>query len=216
MKQPDLEARISAAFKDGAKSGDFEPLIADAEAASTAAIAAAKRARDRALDPGTPATEVVAARRASEDASFVSDRMQVAAARLRERHRAVAAKEQDARRTIAYNKVVRERDKLAAELASVYPAMAAQLADLLHRIAANNREIAATKLPEGGSRILESELVARNLRGFVLGSQAISIIEETRLPAWEGDAHRRYVYNASDIPMTLTMMRQSDVKIVKV
>ena len=94
--------------------------------------------------------------------------------------------------------------------------MAAQLADLLHRIVANNREIAATKLPENGSRILESELVARGLRGFVLGDPAVSIVEETRLPAWQRDAHRPYVYNASDIPMTLTMMRQPDVKIVKV
>ena len=128
----------------------------------------------------------------------------------------MAAKEEDARRTIAYNKVVRERDKLAAELASVYPAMAAQLADLLHRIVANNREIAATKLPENGSRIVESELVARNLRGFALGDPAVSIVEETRLPAWQRDPHHPYVYNASDTPMTLTMMRQPDVKIVKV
>ena len=139
-----------------------------------------------------------------------------ATVRLHDRHRVIVAREEDARRRIEYERVSLERDKLAKELAETYPPLAAQLADLLHRIAANNREIAATRLPEGGSRILECELVARNLRGFPLGSQAISIIEETRLPAWEGDAHRRYVYNASDIPMTLTMMRQSDVKIVKV
>ena len=91
-----------------------------------------------------------------------------------------------------------ERDKLAKELADVYPVLTATLADLLHRVAQNNHEIAAVRLPECHSRILEAELVARNIRGFPLGSSAVSIIEQTQLPAWENDVHKPYAYIVSD------------------
>lgn len=105
-----------------------------------------------------------------EDAAFTADRLGVATERLRERHREVQHREENARRKLAYNKVVSARDALAKELAAVYPPAAAQLAELMQRIDANDREVAhlnSGRLPEGAERILVAELSARGMKGFV-------------------------------------------------
>ena len=65
--------------------------------------------------------------------------------RLRERLTEVQAAEENDRRRAAYEEARAERDELAAELARVYPPLAAQLADLLDRIEHMN----AHALPRG-------------------------------------------------------------------
>ena len=208
MKQPDLDERIANAFKDGAKSEDFEPLLRDVEAASSAATAASARARTRALDPTLRAAEAATARRESDDATFASDRLQAATVRLRDRHKQVSAAEENARRVIAYNEAIAARDVLAEELKQKYPTLVAQLVELLTRMHANNNEVARVnnRLPDGGSRVLDAELVARGLSGFPLGTSAISIVEGTRLPNFVSDVHKPYAYIVSDVPMTATVM----------
>jgi hypothetical protein len=65
-----------------------------------------------------------------------------------------------------YDKAKTERDKLAAELADTYPAIARQLSELLTRIAANAREIEYINthaLPSDGERLFVAELVAPGL-----------------------------------------------------
>ena len=91
-----LDSRISNAFTPDAKSEDFEPLINDAVAAAKKADATAADARERALDPRCPPNEVASARAEMEDAQFRSDRLGVAVKRLRDRHRVVAAAEENA------------------------------------------------------------------------------------------------------------------------
>jgi hypothetical protein len=66
----ELEARIAAAFTDGAKSEDIGRLLPEVEAAANAADAVAKEARTRALDPLLPSDGVTLARREMDDASF--------------------------------------------------------------------------------------------------------------------------------------------------
>jgi hypothetical protein len=51
------------------------------------------------------------------------------------------AAEEDARRRATYERVKAERDKLAAELAELYPAIEDKLAELLERIDANDPQI---------------------------------------------------------------------------
>ena len=69
------------------------------------------------------------ARRQSEDAAFRRDRLQTAVVRLRERRDELREQEEDERRRVAYDKAKTERDKLAAELADTYPAIARQLSE---------------------------------------------------------------------------------------
>jgi hypothetical protein len=204
-----LEDRIQAAFADQAKSEDFEPLIADVTHAAKAASASAAQARDRALDPTTPAAEVASTRREMEDAIITFDRLQVAVKKLHDRHRAVLHAEENARRKLAYDKVLQVRDALAKELAKLYPPVAAQLADLMARIAANDREVTAinARLPDGAQGILVAELIARGMLGWVNnGVQAPSIVAELRLPAFHPNVHAPYAWSA-DAPVQMLRIR---------
>ena len=172
-------------------------LIAEAEAAAVASGDAAERARTRALDPALSAADVAAARRDMEDAAFRRDRMQVAVQRLGERLREVRRQEDQARRRAAYDAALVERDKLASELAAVYPGIAAQLADVVARIAANDAVIEGInrkQLPDGADRLACAEVVARQLRGgFVDGTAHVPrITEQLRLPAFYYSAHEAY------------------------
>jgi hypothetical protein len=136
-----LDERIAAAFGDGAKSEDVAALIKEAEAASLSSDETAKQVRTRALDPSLLTNEIEEARLQMDDAAFRRERLQMAVTRLRERLKQVKVEEEDQQRWLAYEKAKNERDKLAAELAKIYPAFANKLADLFQRIAANDREV---------------------------------------------------------------------------
>jgi hypothetical protein len=136
-----LDKRIAAAFGDGAKSEDVSALIKEAKAASLLCNDTAERARKRALDPVLSVNDVADARRQMEDAAFRCDRLQAAVKRLGERLEEVKAQEENQQRQLVYERVRQERDQLAAELSAIYPALAHKLAELLPRIAANDREV---------------------------------------------------------------------------
>jgi hypothetical protein len=161
-------------------------------------VLAAERARNRALDPVLSTKQVQEARRQMEDAAFRRERLQAAMTRLRERLEELGEEEEDERRWVAYDKARTERDKLAAELANVYPGIEQKLRELLPRIAANDREVEyinAHALPSSGERLLEAELVARGLSGFVEnGVQIPRITHELRLPAFERSQFAPYAW----------------------
>ena len=197
----DLDDRIAAAFADGAKSNDVATLIKDTENATASASDVAEQARNHALDPTLSNSELNDARKCMDDAAFRCDRLQAAMGELRERLAQLKDQEENARRQVAYDKVKAVRDDLAKELADLYPAFAQKLAELLPRIAANDREIEYINghaLPSGAKRLLVAELVARGLEGFMHNSIAIpSLMEELCLPAFECSAHDRYAWPRS-------------------
>jgi hypothetical protein len=101
------------------------------------------------------------------------------------------------RRQAAYDRIKAERDVLADELARVYPPLAAQLIDLLGRLAANDQQVEITnrRLPDGSERLLVAELVARGLGGFMSNSvQAPSIVTAVRLPSFARDRHEPFAW----------------------
>jgi hypothetical protein len=201
----DLSDRIAAAFGNGANSGGVAALIEEAEAAALSSGETAERARKRAFDPVLSTKEVQEARRAMEDAAFRRERLQIAVTRLRERLEEVRAQEEDQRRRVAYDRVKAERDRLAAELAAIYPDIEQKLRDLLPRIAANDREVEYINghaLPGDGERLLVAEQVARGLRGFVENSVQIPRITTTlRLPAFEYSPHEPYTWPSAQRPI---------------
>jgi len=184
---PDLDDRI-AAFADGAKSSDVVALIKQAERAAKSAADAAELARKFALDPALSAHDVADARRAMDDAAFKRDRLQAAVTRLGERLEQLKDQEENARRQAAYDKARVVRDQLSAELTELYPAVAPKLADVVARVAANDRDIEFIndhKLPKGAERLLTAELVARGLPGWVVNSiHAPRIVDLLHLPPW--------------------------------
>ena len=164
---------------------------------SVASEEAAEQARTRALDPALSPAEVAKARREMEDAAFRHDRMQVAVQKLGGRRKELQWREEDQRRQVAYDRVRAERDALAEELERVYPPVAAQLIDLLGRIAANDREVEVinNRLPSGSGRLLVAELVARGLGGFVQNSVEVpSIVRSVRLPTFERSVHEPFAW----------------------
>jgi hypothetical protein len=184
-----LEERIAEAFVVGAKSDNVCSLIGEVEAAASAAGAVADLARERALEPTLSTGDVATARREMEDAAFRRDRMQVAVIKLGERLRELRAQEEEQRRWLAYEMARAERDKLAAELKNLYPAVAANLADLMARIEANDREVERINTqarPNGSEWLLSAEMAARGLNGFNDGATNISrITRDLRLPSFE-------------------------------
>jgi hypothetical protein len=195
-----LDDRIAAAFGEGAKSDDFASLIQDAEAAAITADDVALQAKDRALDPAQPAANVATARREMDDAVFRRDRLQMAVKRLRERLLVVRAAEENQRRQRDYEKAIVVRDELAKELTRVYPAAATQLADLMCRIDASDRDIAVinSRLPEGAERILVAELTARGIMWLGRNSEIPSIVNDLRLPAFHFDQSASYTWPRKD------------------
>ena len=192
----DLDGRIAAAFRDGQISTDVAALIAEVEAALLSSNEVAERARERALDPELSAGEVVEARRAMEDAAFARDRLSVAVPRLQQRLKQLLAAEEDARRRVAYDRAKAERDKLAAELAEIYPAFERQLGDLLPRIEANDQRIERINahLPKGAKPLRVSELAARELTNFIVdGIERVPrVTTDLRLPAFRFDKFDPY------------------------
>jgi hypothetical protein len=194
-----LDKRIAGAFNGGAASADFAPLIKEVEAAVVSAESRAQNARARALDPALSAADATAARREMEDASFQRDRYQEAVTRLDERHREVKADEEQACQQLAYDAAMVERDKLAKELAQTYPALAAQLAQLMSRIDANDHTIERINrkaLPLRMESLVGAELIARDLRSFLDGAHNIPrLTEQLRLPAFKyDDTHNPYTW----------------------
>ena len=139
--QIDLDARILAAFANGAKSNDVATLIKDSEHASASASEQAERARTYALDPTLSGSEPTDARRCMDDAAFKRDRLQAAIGKLRERLAELKDQEENARRQVAYDKAEAVRDDLAEELADLYPSFAQELVELLTRVVLNDREL---------------------------------------------------------------------------
>ena len=136
----EMDARIAAAFTDGATSDDVGRLLAEVEAAANAADAVAKEARTRALDPLLPCDAVTVARREMDDAEFTRDRLTEAARRLGERVAELRAFEKASAQRAAHERISAERDRLAAELERMAKPIA-EVAGLVAQIDACNREI---------------------------------------------------------------------------
>ena len=192
VAQIDLDARIAAAFADGAKSNDVAPLIRDTEHAATSASEQAEQARNHALDPTLSSFELKDARKCMDDAAFKRDRLQAATGKLRERLAELKDQEENARRQVAYDKAKTARDELATELADLYPAFAQKLAELLVRVVINDREIEYINghaLPSGAKRLLVAELKARGLPWVMNGGETPRITDHLQLPAWQPRAN---------------------------
>jgi hypothetical protein len=189
MGDIDLELRIATAFKEQPQSDVVVSLINEARSAAQCADQEAVAARAAALDPTLSQADVADARSRMEDALFRADRASAAISRLDDRLGELRHLEDQARRRKAYDEAREERDKLAEELADLYPGFAPKLADVLTRIVANDRvlKVVNAQLPEGASRLPSAEAVARGLGDTVFVEHGVSIprlTEGLRLPPW--------------------------------
>jgi hypothetical protein len=194
----DLDDRIASVFAGSAQSGVIAALIAEAEGAAVASGESAERARQRALDPALMANAVAEARREMDDAQFKRERLQTAVTRLQARLKEVKAEEENRRRWTVYEKLKAERDRLAAELKAIYPAIEAKLGKLISDLEKNEREIFfinCHELPAGAQRLESAELIARGLESWRVGmADVVRLTEQLCLPAFKHDPHRPYAW----------------------
>jgi hypothetical protein len=150
-----LDERIAAAFGDDITSDEVVALIKEARDGAQSQKEVAQQARTRALDPALSIGEVAEARRQDIDATFAHERLSAAVPELQQRLKELAAEKENARRWLAYQRAETERDRLAEELARTYPPIAEQLAELIGRMAANDRQLDVIndyKRPSGADR----------------------------------------------------------------
>jgi hypothetical protein len=152
-------------------------------------------------DGATPDTVAALIKEIETAERAAGEQLQARVSRLRKRLTELQSAEEDDRRRAAYDEARAERDQLAAELARVYPPLAAQLADLLGRLRASDDRIEyinAHALPRECGPLLVAELMARQLEGFVQDSVNIPrIVRRVRLPAFECDIHAPYAWPQS-------------------
>ena len=161
-------------------------------------------------DGATPDTVAALIQETQSAAHAAGDAAEQAVSRLRERLTEVQSAEEDDRRRAAYEQARAERDELAAELARVYPPLAAQLADLLGRLRASDDrvEFINNALPRGCGPLLVAELVARELDCFLRDSIDIPrIVRRVQLPAFEYDIHAPYAWPRSSVDAGSLMFR---------
>ena len=146
----ELDARIATAFGDDVKSDDVRRVLADVEAATKLAEAAAEDARARALDPLV--ADVIVARRAMDDAAFKRDRLIEAAKKLGKRVDELRALEKARAERAEHKRVSAERNRLAEEMGRMAEPMV-QIAHLVRQIDLCDREVgrlnASTALEHG-------------------------------------------------------------------
>jgi hypothetical protein len=182
-----LEDRIAEALRDHAGSTEIAALITEARDAVAASERAYGRAKEKALDPVTPAADVAEARRVMEDCEFRQERMRQADRSLAVELDAARKREDRDRHQAVFDEVKAERDVLVADLRRDYGPAAATIAALLVRIQASDSRIAALNAYPGGERLEPAECVAREIPPTFYGPRGIipRLSLATRLPSFD-------------------------------
>jgi hypothetical protein len=125
---------------------EIAALIRDLEADLAKTRVVRREARVRAIDPFTADSEVPASRAEETEATFREERITAAIERLKQRHELAVSREEEATRRAEIEIIKSERDALAEELRDKYPRLAAEIADLLSRVRANDTRASAHHL----------------------------------------------------------------------
>jgi hypothetical protein len=184
QQPPALESRIAAALRADASPSvaDLDALIGEVESAAVAAATTASEEREHALDitvdPTTAHEKVLVA-------ELRRDRLSAVLPRLQQRLAAVVAEEGALRWDARYRRVMAMVEE-AAEKFRRYPALAAELVELMNLAAALDREASAVNGSAAAGeyrRVRGVELLARDLASFSLSQP--SIAQGLRLPDWD-------------------------------
>jgi len=165
----DLERRIAAALAtEDTPSSKLEVLITETENAIVEAKEAAALEEVKALDP-TISPDPKIARDAMEDAQFRVARLETLLPKLETRFEKRQKREEFVEWKKRYDELEPLRDALANEMREVYPAMVAQVADLMQRVSAFDRaasDLHGDRAAGVKLRLDSPELIARGLESF--------------------------------------------------
>jgi hypothetical protein len=204
MSDKDLDQRIAAALSGDVSSADLAVLIQETEAAAVAVGEAAARARTRALDPGT--ADPSEAKSEMIDAEFRRDRLNAALPRLQQRYAKVLQAEAKAAWVKRYDELRPRVEAAAEELKSIYTEFVPKLVAALAHARELDQEVRVCREskpvddePFDGRRLLEVELVARNISG--IGDRDFGLDRDLVLPDF--DKPREKIWPPLETPSAL-------------
>jgi hypothetical protein len=181
-----LDQRVATALADAkTTSAEVMEMMADTEAALTAAEAKAEAERAKALDP-IASPDAAEAERSAWAAELARDRLRSSLSRLRQRFEEVAAVERDTQWQATYEEVEAKCNALAKEFSEKYQKLTNELCDLFGRMKAVDEECSRVNgeaVTGEHRRLFGVELTARDLRNFSISDP--SIMETVRLPDWK-------------------------------
>jgi hypothetical protein len=141
------------------------------------------------------------------DAEFRAERLAVALDHLRSKHEAAAARARDAERDAEVARVTAERDELAEDLKARYPALVAELADLLTRIRASNVDC-------GRFGLTDVETTARgpmasDSPSLIRGCRLVNFSLQERFPIWPPSDHQASVVQLRQMGEAVSAARRA-------
>jgi hypothetical protein len=190
IKTRTLEEKIASVLKaDDIPPAEIGQLITEVEAAAKAADETASKSHEDALDP-TKIVDATKVGAAVATAALTRDRLQAALPRLREKQKVQAEIEYSIAWTAERDKVEAMRNELVANLQR-YPALAAEMIDMVQRIAPIDAMIKhsnATR-PDAEHALQNTEEIARYVTGFGVAGHTglLSLMTEMKLPKFKSD-----------------------------
>lgn len=154
-----LDNRINAALRSAARLKDVEQVITDVQAEITATEARKDAEVAKSIDPALTTPQAREARNNAADLEHDIRRLHASLGLLGEKRDKIIADAEEERRRARYEAAKAERDLLARQIRTRYPAIALELLHLARRIEASDVE--CEKL-----RLKTAEALARNCNGY--------------------------------------------------
>ena len=187
MSKTNLEQQIMAAIADDtATASSLAELVTTTEGAIVDADDAAEAARTEMADP-IAAPDLNVARAKVEATEFTGDRLRNLLPLLQNKHRAVVHATERTKWQERLDDLEHQRNNLAAELASQYPKLTAQLIGLFGRVGALDQKISQlnqSRVSGCKGELLGVELTARGLDSFTRDLPSIVARDRLQLPDW--------------------------------
>jgi hypothetical protein len=186
-----LEQQIAAALAADKlpPSSELSALLAEVDVAAAAAAASAAAERERALDLSS---DPAAAQQLILIAELRARRLEAARPRLEQRLQAALGAEYSERWDAHYRRLAAKVEE-AAERFRRYPALAAEMVELLNSAAAVDKEVGDLHIRAVAGehrRLPQVELLARGLKAF--SAVAPSVVRDLKLPDWQDSQRLLY------------------------
>jgi hypothetical protein len=185
-----LDDRIADACTNEMSSEALKSLLEEVSQVDAKAKAESEAASKIAFDPAVRPAKVEEARKAMDDANFRAQRMSAATERLTERMEDARAREKAALLKKKQDDAIAERDQLVSDL-QAYDKLAAQIGELLDRLAANNSKLIEAFGLTG--EFQSAEITARGMTAELVTRPGIdnpTLIHGVRLPNFRGPGYR--------------------------
>ena len=162
MAQP-LETRIASALRPSSRLKDVENVIGEVEAEIERFTLAEKAEATKSVDPRVTTEQARASRNTAADHLHDARRMTATFELLRERRQAILDDEEYAKRAQNYADAKARRDALADRISTRYPALVAELYQMVEAIDQSDAECKRVNAdrPRGAEYLASAEGIAR-------------------------------------------------------